>query len=131
MVHRLCIRDGGRYLSPRVVVSRLESAFAYVESDEEDGRRHVSGIISQVQKMAAMGLIPVDNEYVERLKKAQPSAIYVYFGDDPGSELACLSAAVIPEEPLYFDYPSPARAEAARPLLVRCAEVLGYDIIEA
>jgi hypothetical protein len=131
MAHRLCIRNGGRYLSPRLVVSRLESAFAYVEVDEEYGHRHVGGIIRQLRKMAAMGLMPVDNEYLERLKGAQRSAIYVYFGDNPGSELACLSAAVIPGEPLYFDYPSPAHAEAARPLLIRCAEVLGYDIVEA
>lgn len=131
MAHRLCVRDGGHYLNPRLVVSRLESEFAYVEVDEEDGRRHAGGIIRQLEKMSEMGLMPVDNEYLERLKKAQVSSIYVYFGDDPGSELACLSTAVIPGEPLYFDYPSPAHAEAARPLLVRCAEVLGYDIIEA
>ena len=41
MAHRLIARDGHRYLSPRVVVTRLESEFAYVESSEEDGRRHV------------------------------------------------------------------------------------------
>lgn len=131
MPYRLCVRDGGRYLSPRVVVSRLESAFAYVEGDEDEGRRHVGGIIRQLQEMAETGLIPIDDEYMERLKKAQRNSIYVYFGDDPGCELACLGVAVIPGEPLYFDYPSRAHAEAARPSLVRCAEILGYDIIEA
>jgi hypothetical protein len=131
MAYRLCVRDGQRYLSPRVVVSRLESEFAYVEVDEEDGRRHVRGIIRQLQKIGEMGLIPVDNQYVERLKKVQRGAIYVYFGDDPGSETACLSTAVIPGEALYFDYASPRHAEAAWPLLLRCAAVLGYDIIEA
>jgi hypothetical protein len=131
MAHRLCVREGERYLAPRLAVSRLESEFAYVEADEEDGRRHVAGIIRQLQKMAAVGLMPIDNDYVERLKKAQRDSLYVIFGDDPGSELACLSAVVIPEEPLYFDYPSHAHVEAARPLLVRCAKVLGYDIIEA
>lgn len=131
MAHRLCVRDGQRYLSPRVVVSRLESEFAYVEVDEEDGRRHVRGIIRQLQKIGEMGLIPVDNQYVERLKKAQRGSIYVYFGDDPGSETACLSTAVIPGEALYFDYVSRAHAEAAWPLLLRCADVLDYEIIEA
>lgn len=131
MAHRLCVRDGGRYLSPRAVVSRLESVFPYVERDEDEGRRHVGGIIRQLQKMAAMGLVPIDDEYVQRLKKVQRNSIYVYFGNDPGCELACLSAAVIPGEPLYFDYLSRAHAEASKPSLVRCAEVLGYDIIEA
>ena len=131
MAHRLTVRDGHRYLSPQVVVTRLESEFAYVEVDEEDGRRHVRGIIRQLQKISEMGLIPVDNEYLERLKKAQRGAIYVYFGDDPGSEIACLSTAVIPGEALFFDYASRAHEQAARPLLVRCAAVLGYDIVEA
>lgn len=131
MAHRLCVRDGERYLSPRVVVSRLESEFAYVEVDEEEGRRHVSGIVRQLQNIDEMGLMPVDYQYVERLKKAQRGAVYVYFGDDPGSETACLSTAVVPGEALYFDYVSSAHAEAAWPLLLRCAAVLGYDIIEA
>jgi hypothetical protein len=112
-------------------VTRLESEFAYVEVDEEDGRRHVRGIIRQLEKMADMGLIPVDSEYLERLRKAQRGAIYVYFGDDPGSEVACLSTAVIPGEALFFDYSSRANEEAARPLLLRCAAVLDYDITEA
>jgi len=131
MAHRLCVREGQHYVSPRVVVSRLESEFAYVEVDEEDGRRHVRGIIQQLQKIGEMGLIPVDNHYVERLKKVQRSAIYVYFSDDPGSETTCLSTAVIPGEALYCDYASPRHAAAAWPLLLRCAAVLGYDIIEA
>jgi hypothetical protein len=61
MAHRLCVREGERYLAPRLAVSRLESEFAYVEADEEDGRRHVAGIIRQLQKMAAVGLMPIDS----------------------------------------------------------------------
>lgn len=131
MAHRLVARDGKRYLSPRVVVTRLESEFAYVEVDEEDGRRHVRGIIRQLEKIADMGLIPVDNQYLERLKKAQRGAIYVYFGDDPGSEIACLGTAIIPGEALFFDYASRAHEQAAQPLLIRCAAVLDYEIVEA
>jgi hypothetical protein len=131
MAHRLVPPDGYPYLSPRVVVSRLESEFAYVEADEEDGRRHVRGIIRQLQKIRDAGLTPVDEEYLDRLKKAQRGAVYVYFGDDPGSEIACLSTAVIPGEALFFDYASRAHEQAARPLLVRCARALGYEIVEA
>src|SRR5687768_5589801 len=131
MAHRLCVRDGERYLSPRVVVSRLEGGFPYVEVDEEDGRRHVRGIIRQLERIRDMGLVPIDNGYVERLKKAERGAIYVYFGDDPGSESACLSTAVIPGEALYFVYSSLRHADAAWPLLLRCAAVLGYEIVEA
>ncbi|HEX6006145.1 MAG TPA: hypothetical protein VFZ14_19295 [Burkholderiales bacterium] len=131
MAHRLCARDGERYLSPRVAISRLEAEFAYVEVDEEDGRRHVRGIVRHLQRIAEMNLVPVDNDYVERLRKAERGAIYVYFGDDPGSEVACLSTAIIPGEALYFVYTSRRHAEAAWPLLLRCAAVLGYEIVEA
>lgn len=131
MAHRLCARDGQRYLSPRLVISRLESEFAYVEVDEEDGRRHVRGIIRQLQKISEMGLVPLDRAYVERLKKAERGAVYVYFGDDPGSETACLSTAIIPGEALYFVYASRRHADAAYPLLLRCASVLDYEIIES
>ena len=131
MAHRLCVRDDQHYLSPRVVVSRLEAEFPYVEVDEEDGRRHVRGIVRQLNRIRDMGLAPIDNGYVERLMKAGGRAIYVYFGDDPGSEAACLSTAVIPGEPLYFVYASRRHAEAAWPLLLRCAAVLDYEIVEA
>ena len=131
MAHRLCAREGQRYLSPRVVISRLESEFAYVEVDEEDGRRHVRGIIRQLQKISEMGLVPLDRGYVERLRKAERGAVYVYFGDDPGSETACLSTAVIPGEALYFVYSSRRHADAAYSLLLRCASALDYEIIEA
>lgn len=131
MAHRLCVRDGERYLSPRVVVARLEAEFPYVEVDEEDGRRHVHGIIRQLERIGEMGLVPIDEAYVQRLRKAQRGAIYVYFGDDPGSETACLSTAVIPGEALYFVYSSRHHQEAAWPLLLRCAAVLGYEIVQA
>jgi len=131
MAHRLCVRDGERYLSPRVVVARLEAEFPYVEVDEEDGRRHVYGIIRQLERIGEMGLVPIDEAYVQRLRKAQRGAIYVYFGDDPGSETACLSTAVIPGEALYFVYSSRQHQAAAWPLLLRCAAVLGYEIVQA
>ena len=130
MAHRLIARDGHRYLSPRVVVTRLESEFAYVEASEEDGRRHVRGLIRQLHAIRQTGDIPVDNEHLERLKKAQSSAIYVYFGDDPSSEIAYLSTAVIPGEPLFFDYSSRAHEAAAQTLLLRCVDALGYDVVE-
>lgn len=130
MAHRLFARDGHRYLSPRVAVTRLESEFAYVESSEEDGRRHVRGIVRQLQAIKQIGDIPVDSEHLERLKRAQTGAIYVYFGDDPSSETAYLSTAIIPGEPLFFDYSSRAHEQAAQTLLPRCADVLGYDLVE-
>lgn len=130
MAHRLVAGDGGRCLSPPLVVARLKCAFAYVEADEEEGHRHVGGIIRQLQQMARNDSIPADDEYLQRLTKVQRNSLYVYFGDDPGSELACLDTAVIPAEPLYFDYHSAAHESRTRHLLLRCAQVLGYEVVE-
>jgi len=57
-------------------------------------------------------------------------AVYIYFGDNPGPEDAILSTAVIPGNPLVVDFSSPEHQQTTRPLLVRCATVLGYDIVE-
>jgi len=130
MGHRLYAREGKRLLTPRVVVSRLEGEFAYVEASEDEGRHHVGGIIRQLRKLQEAGNIPVDLDYLERLKKAQRGSIFVYFGDDPGSETACLNTAIIPGEALFFDYSSRAHEDAARPLLLRCAAALDYEVVE-
>ena len=131
MAHRLCAREGQQLLLPRVVVSRLENEFSYVEASEDEGRRHVGGIIRQLRVLQETGNIPVDLDYLDRLTRAQRGAIYVYFGDDPGSEIACLSTAIIPGEALFFDYSSRAHEDATRALLLRCAVALDYEIVES
>jgi hypothetical protein len=129
MAHRLAPRDGHRYLSPRVVVSRLLSKFSLVSSSEEDGRCYVRGIIQQLHVIKKMGSISVDSEYLDRLEKAQNGAIYVYFADWD-FETAFLSTVVIPGEPLFFHYLSNAHEKAAKSLLMRCAEALEYEIVD-
>jgi hypothetical protein len=128
MPDRLVPRDSRTYLSPLGVVNRLKSAFAYVESDVDEGRRHALELIGR-----ARGNIwsrYVNREYVEQLEAGKDRALYVCFGDDPGSELSLLSAYIIPGMPLDFEYSSRAHEEAVQPLLSRCATVLGYDIVK-
>jgi len=107
----------------------LETEFAYVESSDDEGRRHVQNLIRQLMRIKQGGKIPVDGEHLDRLKKAQSAAVYVYFGDNPSSETGYLCTAVIPNEPLIFDYNSKEHEGAARSLLVRCARALDYEII--
>jgi len=64
----------------------------------------------------------------EHLEKVKERAIFVYFGDDPASETACLSTVLIPGEPLVFDFESAEHELQARHLLRRCARVIGCDI---
>jgi hypothetical protein len=129
MVGCLVTRDGQRYLSPRVVVARLVSEFPCVTSSVEDGRRYVQGIIKQLQAIRQSGDIPIDDDYLDRLAKAENGAIYVYF-EDSSSATVYLGMAIIPGEPLFFTYSSSAQEQAARPLLLRCAKVLDYEIVD-
>lgn len=131
MGHRLLSKPELGYLSPREVVNRINAVFAYVEASEDEGRQHVRDVITQLQAMMKDGTIPQDRQYLAHLRRVQDQAIYVYFGDNPGAENECLSTAVIPGEPILFDYASPDHEQCSRPILERCAIVLGYDIAEA
>jgi hypothetical protein len=126
----LVARNGQRYLSPRAVVARLVSEFPSVTSSEEDGRRYVRGIIERLVAIRRSGDSPVDNEYLERLAKAENGAIYVYF-EDWSSANVYLGMVIIPGEPIFFTYSSITQEQAAHPLLVRCAKVLDYEIVDA
>ena len=129
MAHRLVPRHGQRYLSPRVVVARLQSEFPYFASSGEDGRRYVRAIVEQLSAIKQIGEVPVDAEYLDRLDKAQNSAIYVYF-EDPSCATTYLSTVVIPGEPLFFYYLSSAHEQATQTLLLRCAAALDYEIVD-
>jgi len=131
MGHRLLSKSDTGYLSPREVVNRINAVFAYVEASEDEGREHVRDVVAQLQSMMKEGAIPQDRQYLAHLKRVQDQAIYVYFGDNPGAENECLGTAIIPGEPILFDYASPEHEQAARHILERCAIVLGYDINEA
>lgn len=118
-------------LEPHAVVARLKGTFAYVESSEEAGQIHVGELIESFQKLRNSGAPPVDNDYIERLKRVQKNSVYVIFGENPGCETSILDTMVIPGDPLVFDYSSPEHEKATWPLLRRCAAALGYEVVEA
>lgn len=125
---KLRAKASGGYLEPREVVNRINAAFAYVEVSEEAGHKHVDDVIIQLQAMMQDGTIPHNGHYIAHMKRMKDHAVFVYFGDNPGAEDECLSTTVIPDEPLYFHYSSPAHELSAQPILKRCAVALGYDI---
>jgi hypothetical protein len=125
---RLCAKAQHEYLEPREVVDRINTVFAYVEVNEEAGRKHVAEVLAQLQTMMRDGTIPQDDHYLLHMKRMRNEAVFVYFGDDPGIEEKCLNTTIIPGEPLYFYYSSSAHEAAGRPILERCATVLDYDI---
>jgi hypothetical protein len=117
------------YLCPAEIVRRLEREFAYVETSEEVGRRHVLEVVQQLTALRQTGRVAIDDQYLTRLCQIESEAVYVHFGDDPTSETSILGTPVVPEEPLIFEYLSPDHRESLAPLVTRCAAVLGYEVI--
>jgi hypothetical protein len=130
MKNWLLAKEGHIYLPPRLVIVRLENEFAYVESIDQEGQQHVAELIKQLPRNKKWGGNAVDGNYLDHLRKVQNDATFIYFGDDAGPEDAILSIALVPGTPLAVDFSSPKHQQATRPLLERCAHVLGYDIVE-
>jgi hypothetical protein len=62
------------------------------------------------------------------LRGEERGAVDVVSADAPGRDLAYLSVLIEPDEKLFFDYESVGHEEAAKPLLKRVVEALGYEI---
>lgn len=129
VAHKLLPANGHRFLSPLRVVARVESEFAYVETDEAEGGRRVREIMGRLRKGHRSQHARADDPRLDHLEKVKDGAVHLRFGDDPSSEIEYLSFTVIPGEPLIVECESPEHAQAAEPLLKRCAKALGYSII--
>jgi hypothetical protein len=128
MADRLLAKNADAYLSPWAVVNRLKAAFAYVEADGEEGRRHV---LETIERLRADVSSRYPNQQVaERLDRVKNRALFVCFGEDASSDEAILATYVIPGMPLVFEYGSVADEHAVQHLLTRCATALGYEIVK-
>ena len=123
-------RAGGRYLNPVEVIRRVEGAFGYVETTEEDARQHVLEWMNQLAFVAAEGRTAADDKYLAQLERLQDAARFVHFGDDVGSDGILLSMLMIPHQPLVIEHPSHVQEEQAQALIARCAAALDYEIVE-
>ena len=128
MPDRLVANNPDAYLPPLALVTRLKSEFAYVETDGEEGRRHVLATIERLNGERSSR--QVDRDRIRWLDRVKNRAIFVCFGDTASSDSMLLSTYVIPGEPLAFDYASVAHERVVQPVLARCAAVLGYEIVK-
>ena len=128
MPDRLVSNNPDAYLAPLALVTRLKSEFAYVETDGEEGRRHVLESIERLK--GERSFRQVDRDKIQWLDRVKNRALFVCFGDNASSESLLLTTYVIPGEPLAFDYASVTHERAVQPLLARCAAVLGYQILK-
>ena len=122
------IPRNGTYLSPMEVITRLQPAFAYVETTEEGAGEHVMAWIDQlsfVSDPAGSGLV---EEYIGQLEHFRYAARFVHFGDDLGSDGVLLTMIMVPNQPLIID--AHGADEETWYLIFRCAGALGYDVFE-
>ena len=127
--HRLVPAKGHHFLRALLVVMRIASEFACAEADEAAGLGHVLEMMRQLEPKNGHHRDSFLAERLAHLDKVKDRAVYVCFGDDPGGNAGYLCTVVIPGEPLIFEYESAAHERAVRPLLRRCAQVFGYEIV--
>jgi len=128
--HRLETAPRRDWLPAAVVLSRLYKEFLYFETDEELGRRHVEQLVACFESSLKHGFSMQRQRHLHQLTTGATSAIYLHFGDNPGSNTEYLETVLIPQEPLVFGYQSVEHRLTAAPLLERCTSVLGYELVE-
>jgi len=128
--HRLEVAPGSDWLRIPVVLSRLQKGFCYFEADEELGRQHAEELVACFESSLKHSFSVQRQRYLHRLAKSASQAVYLQFGDNPGSNTEYLETVLIPFEPVVLGYQSPEHQITASPLVERCATLLGYDIVE-
>jgi len=127
---RLEPMSGKKALPAAVVLARLYREFPYFETDEDLGQRHAEELVACYEASLRHSFSMQRERHLYDLTQVAASAISLHFGDNPGSNTEYLETVLIPGEPLLFAYQSPGHQVAAFPLLKRCADVLGYALIE-
>jgi hypothetical protein len=122
------IPRNGRYLDPMEVITRMQDAFAYVETSEEGARAEVLAWMDQLAFVEQEGRNVAVEEYVAQLEHFQYAARFVHFGDNLGSDGVLLSMLMIPQQPLIVD--AHAEDEETWFLIFRAAAALDYELFE-
>jgi hypothetical protein len=122
------IPRNGQYLSPMEVITRMQTAFPYVETSEEGVRAQVLAWMGQLAFVVEEGRSAVIDEYMAQLERFQYAARFIHFCHDLGSDGVLLSMLMIPHQPLIID--AHGEDEETWYLIFRCAGVLGYEVFE-
>lgn len=126
MTTTLIPRDG-QYLSPMEVITRMQDAFAYVETSEEGARAQVLAWMDQLA-FAEEGRSAAVEEYMTQLERFQYAARFIHFGHNLGSDGVLLSMVMVPHQPLFID--THGDDEETWYLIFRCAGALDYEVFE-
>jgi len=117
---------GDHFLVVPVILFRIQQSFAYMVADEEVGRLHVEQLKQDIY-VNTHNVIE-RTKRLEKLEEIQNQAVYVRWGDNPGSELEYLSTVLIPGELIRINYESVEHRECSRSLLQKFSGILDYRI---
>lgn len=122
------IPRNGQYLSPMEVITRMQTAFAYVETSEEGAHAQVLAWMDQLAFVVDEVRSAAVDEYMAQLEHFQYAARFVHFGHNLGSDGVLLSLLMIPHQPLIID--AHGDDEETWYLIYCCAGALGYEVFE-
>lgn len=121
---KLIPREGCDALSVKEVVRRLRDEFGVFTADPDAGQDHVAGMIAATLRFSDS--LPGKQERLAWLQSTQHDAVYVTFGDEPGTVASC---CVLPGSELFFGNPDEIIGPA-RSLLDKAATALGYTVYD-
>jgi hypothetical protein len=78
------------------------------------------------QTLRSTEAAPLKQAQLEWLQSVQEDAVFVSFGNTPDRVASC---CLLPKSDVYFHSAEEIQG-ALRPLVERCAVVLGYDVVE-
>lgn len=122
MAHRLDPPVDSPALPPDEVERRLRAEFGHVEADADGGAEVVASMLRQFERMNA------PPEVVEEHRQLLPSAVRFVVAEAPDFADAYLCFTAMPGRGFLLGYHSARHEREARPLLDRCARVLGYGV---
>ncbi len=122
MSHRLEPSDGKSHLEPKEIARRLRDEFASCEVDAEQGVDDVGDMLAKLIELKAPQAI------IDEVAAGRERSLRITIADDMASD-NYLSFIVRPNDGLLIGYYSAQHELATRPLVERCAKVLGYKIV--
>jgi hypothetical protein len=110
------------------VITRMQDAFAYVETSEEGAHSEVSAWMDQLAFVGEQGRTAAVQEYVAQLEHFKYAARFVHFGQNLGRDGVLLSMLMIPHQPLTIE--AHAEDEETWFLIYCAAAALDYEVFE-
>jgi hypothetical protein len=128
MGHGLYPKD--KPLTANEIADRLRATFSKVIVDREGGRQSATATLAQFERWKGMPTPPMPAEQLLQSMalwtEATKNALQITVVDDDGTRVEFLAADGIPP---IVGYSSQTEERRARPILERCAESLGYELV--